>query len=1581
MAADKKDYAQIMAEQVIKALENITAPWVKPWQPGEVPSTPLNPSTGNPYNGWNRVWLASVQPNNDPRWMTWNQAEKMGCRIKDGEQKNYTPIFVWKTHSKKLLKDEKGKPLLDEEGKKQYQIVQYERPYRKVALVYHASQIDGLPELPPPTPIPEFKRHAAAEKILAASKTPIFHDQVDRAFYTPIRDEIHIPTRQQFETPDRYYATTLHEFGHSTGHHSRLNRDLSHPFGSAEYAKEELRAEMFSLMLGQEIGIGHDPTQHHAYIGSWIKVLKKDPEELFRAARDAQLIMNYTHELVKEYDQQQMQDADVSQLIAEQENAILEKEKSGIDLSFNTEQDLPELPENPDFDIDAAIAEQEEVITAREQQIPTPQEKILEYLSTDHGWSKPENSSVSKNFHSGGKGGELNPNGDKLFYITLDKSHRYLTLQHGMNDVLDLDIRDGHGRDPNQPAFYHEDYNTDEGAKRVAAFFNEKVQEWNNLREKTTPFQQAATIGNKTLKHLMDSGEWQYPNKGWIDTVTKPDSGSSDSNELAKHGDSGITVSIYPRIYPNQPSQNQVIVDVTRYTHTGIRAIDKTEDRPDTDKQLTPVWQHAISANDTTESLLQKIQEIVTPTKQASNPSPIEVNETQIKIGDNVTWLNGYDLIFLNKPVLDILESNDGEKRYVVDPETPWYGIKQERILACGNEILSTKTYPFITDGKTMEVRFGQCYDSYNPVDTNTSGTNWIPSKLIGRIDFNEVENSAYDHRFTEKWEQQGKPTIGIKEILHAHGWQQQELTQEALRRRITETQSTDPEYDPVATFKNLESVATGNSLEIKLSESEKKALIRQEVSQLIADNEAYSPELAKQEDGQWQLIIDGKPFTTFDDEQRATEALSFVNNVGAALALQQLNPEYTDAADITAAGRNPNDIDVSIAVEKQASIYHAAAQRLIAGLLVETIKQGEFYREPDPTVTAIRDITNEITDSNGKNLLAEIEEKAAKDSAFKGKLEDWLNNGSTLELMDLVYKDMGKPSDLVTYNGIASINSAHLHAKDKDRALKTAIPMQERLSKRLATEKLIADEIKNLANHNPEIMSFVKQVQTLNYQANDLSGTSMEDAGNKAIKRSDASIKLKEMGFNMTGVNRRVENDELLKVIKTRFTEIESPRIATEKTWLALPYEEIILAKNSAGTHPQGGKSIDFDRKEKRWFALPGADLNKIKQWLPENRPRGSGQERPVNPTEEFEKFLKENGVILDTAPVMNGQKQRCKVEGDDKSQKSGEYCGYENGHPNGWVRNFRLPSKTPGDNKGFFEKWSYTGNKVDRQSQEDWERKNKEIAAQRKAEREAKWERQASACNEKWKSLTTCPSNNRYLVDKGFDIADPSKTFGAKQDNRGNLVLPVRDKNGKLWATQAYGLGGFKQFEKDVKVEGCFHVVGGRSALKENPAEPVIIATGFSTAASIHLATGQPVVVAFSDRNLKAVAEEFRQIFPQRPMLICGDDDRHLPLRQPIPLPNSGREAATDAALAVGGVAVFPRFQPTDQGKAFTDFDDIRRAYGIDSLKRQVTQALAQARGTVNNQRDQEQPENPPEKKPEKTLDNKAAGRELER
>ena len=127
---------------------------------------------------------------------------------------------------------------------------------------------------------------------------PVRHVQGDRAYYHMKRDEIVLPERGQFPSANHYYQTALHELGHSTGHPERMKREtliegIKNGFGSPDYAREELRAEISAMMTGERVGVGHDPSRGAAYVEGWVKALEEDPREIRRAAADAQRISDF----------------------------------------------------------------------------------------------------------------------------------------------------------------------------------------------------------------------------------------------------------------------------------------------------------------------------------------------------------------------------------------------------------------------------------------------------------------------------------------------------------------------------------------------------------------------------------------------------------------------------------------------------------------------------------------------------------------------------------------------------------------------------------------------------------------------------------------------------------------------------------------------------------------------------------------------------------------------------------------------------------------------------------------------------------------------------------------------------------------------------------------------------------------------------------------------------------------------------------------------------------------------------------------------------------------------------------------
>ena len=276
-----------IANEIIAHIEAGTAPWQKPWQEGRSRVAAFNPTSEKNYKGINSIILA-MKGYDDPRWLTYKQAKKMDAQVKAGQKSTQVEYWLW---SKKVeIKDNKGKSILDDKGNKTFKNIELQRPQVLYANVFNAEQIDGMKKYVEPEL--KFDPIEAAEKILKTSQATINYDQGDSAFYSITKDSIHLPPATAFDSAYEFYATALHEIGHSTGHRTRLNRKFA-PFGTADYAKEELRAEISSFMLSTELGLGHYPARHASYVENWLQALREDKNEIFRAARDAEIIKQW----------------------------------------------------------------------------------------------------------------------------------------------------------------------------------------------------------------------------------------------------------------------------------------------------------------------------------------------------------------------------------------------------------------------------------------------------------------------------------------------------------------------------------------------------------------------------------------------------------------------------------------------------------------------------------------------------------------------------------------------------------------------------------------------------------------------------------------------------------------------------------------------------------------------------------------------------------------------------------------------------------------------------------------------------------------------------------------------------------------------------------------------------------------------------------------------------------------------------------------------------------------------------------------------------------------------------------------
>lgn len=280
---------QQFIDDIIKNLEKGTVPWQKEWTTG---STPYNPVTNNRYKGGNSLRLTFVSLQNkytDPRWVTFKQAQDKEWTIKKGSKG--VPIEIFKLYDKHTKKDFKAETIKDlTDNQKEEYLKKNVKLVCKNYYVFNASQIEGIPPLKK-----EQEKAVEYDKLKLIEKNcgvPITHFG-DQAFYSPGSDTITMPPKENFKNENSYYATLLHEISHSTGHKTRLNRNIQNSFGSEDYAREELVAELSSVFIGQEKGLQYNYENNKAYINSWIKILKNDPNELFKAATQAEKATEY----------------------------------------------------------------------------------------------------------------------------------------------------------------------------------------------------------------------------------------------------------------------------------------------------------------------------------------------------------------------------------------------------------------------------------------------------------------------------------------------------------------------------------------------------------------------------------------------------------------------------------------------------------------------------------------------------------------------------------------------------------------------------------------------------------------------------------------------------------------------------------------------------------------------------------------------------------------------------------------------------------------------------------------------------------------------------------------------------------------------------------------------------------------------------------------------------------------------------------------------------------------------------------------------------------------------------------------
>ena len=295
---------QRLVDTIIANLENNHSLWRQGWR---VTGAPVSAITGKRYNGVNRLFLSAATMErgySDNRWLTYNQMQEKGWDFKRDEEGNSLGKKAGVSIEYFSLYDKSTKQTFDRsaldgmtEAEKDDYMDENVIALRKYYCVFNGDVIEGIPEREKHE-VDQSGKNSRAEGILQYwndNEAKIIYGGSE-AFYRPSTDKIHLPERNDFVDMPEFYSTALHEVGHSTGHEARLNRDLSGGFGSDKYAEEELRAEIASMFIEQDLEI--ETSEKHiennsAYIQAWHDKIKEDPNILFRAIADAEKICKF----------------------------------------------------------------------------------------------------------------------------------------------------------------------------------------------------------------------------------------------------------------------------------------------------------------------------------------------------------------------------------------------------------------------------------------------------------------------------------------------------------------------------------------------------------------------------------------------------------------------------------------------------------------------------------------------------------------------------------------------------------------------------------------------------------------------------------------------------------------------------------------------------------------------------------------------------------------------------------------------------------------------------------------------------------------------------------------------------------------------------------------------------------------------------------------------------------------------------------------------------------------------------------------------------------------------------------------
>ncbi|MGD1136325.1 LPD7 domain-containing protein, partial [Escherichia coli] len=300
-------------------------------------------------------------------------------------------------------------------------------------------------------------------------------------------------------------------------------------------------------------------------------------------------------------------------------------------------------------------------------------------------------------------------------------------------------------------------------------------------------------------------------------------------------------------------------------------------------------------------------------------------------------------------------------------------------------------------------------------------------------------------------------------------------------------------------------------------------------------------------------------------------------------------------------------------------------------------------------------------------------------------------------------------------------------------------------------------------------------------------------------------------------------------------------------------------------------------------------------------------------DPVTEFAQVLENAGLVIQGLPQMDGAIHRVATRDDKKGAKSGAYKAYLDGRPAGWYRDYRSADDSPTN-------WVFSGG----EQHDPLARLHLRAFAQQQRDDNARklqqqYNKQARYARSYINGLPQATAHE-YLTRKGIRAAP-----GVRLNNKNELVIPFSNGRGEIRSYQRIPVTGGKDARilKDSEKTGNWFTFG----TPEN-GRPLLFAEGYATAASLHEATGLPVLMTVDAGNMIAVAENARQIWTDSPFVFCADNDHQREI-------NKGVFSATKAAEVTNGEVIIPAFTEAEKAQGLTDFNDLDASRGRDDFQ----------------------------------------------